>query len=322
MEQNPPRESIEKCTHRRYIKKNARVQKQLAELGIASKTTENADQEDDYEDDYEDEDESLSELDEHAEQQGEALAQAERSAAARPGVSGRLKEAIEKIIAKGCVQFKLNSLKEHDTDDHFEGEPASNGRVWRHINGRWVTGVQESTSVFAPDAKTEECKTEHEITLEQFQKELTEDPDENTAIHLNRSIEVEHNDQQAPVSANHSRTGCWKPLWRQPPIPESSDDEPTEARGPASFGERVRSAVTTVKPLCSSSTHWPPSRVSLMVTETNRRKMLPAPHRMTASSLEMIYLTDSCLPYFKYFNFLYKCKLYEICIHIVTRLYV
>ena len=72
------------------------MQKKLAELGMASKKTE--------QEDYEDEYESFSDSDERSELHGEALAQAERAAVARPGVSRRLEEAIESIIAKARVQ--------------------------------------------------------------------------------------------------------------------------------------------------------------------------------------------------------------------------
>ena len=40
-------------------------------------------------------------------------------------------------------------------------------REWLHINGHWVTGVQESISVFAPDATNDENEKEHEIPLDQ-----------------------------------------------------------------------------------------------------------------------------------------------------------
>ena len=58
--------------------------------------------------------------------------------------------------------------------------------------------MQVSISVFAPDAKNEECDAEHEITLEQCQKELTEDPDENNALRLKRSVVVKLDDQSSP----------------------------------------------------------------------------------------------------------------------------
>ena len=48
VEQKPQRESIEKCAHRHYKKKNARVQKKLAELGMASKKTEQVEDDEEY----------------------------------------------------------------------------------------------------------------------------------------------------------------------------------------------------------------------------------------------------------------------------------
>ena len=61
---------------------------------------------------------------------------------------------IERIIARGRVR----AVPATD-EEHFEGEPAENGRVWRQLNGRWVTGVQQSISVFAPDAAEEPQET-------------------------------------------------------------------------------------------------------------------------------------------------------------------
>lgn len=102
----------------------------------------------------------------------DALAEAERAAAARPGVSGRMEQAIEHIIANGHVQAKPNSIEKRDADDHFEGEPAANGLVWRHINGHWVTGVQEFISVFSPDTINDESETEHVIHWSSIRRRL------------------------------------------------------------------------------------------------------------------------------------------------------
>ena len=88
---------------------------------MASKKTVQEEDEDEYE--------SFSDSDERGELHGKALAQAERAAAARPGVSGRMEEAIESIIAKGRVHAQPNSKEKCDADDHFEGEPAAYGRV-------------------------------------------------------------------------------------------------------------------------------------------------------------------------------------------------
>ena len=91
----PPRETIGQCADKRYKKRNARVQKKLAELRMASNETE-LDEEDD-----EEEYEPIPEPDARGELHGEALAQAERAAGARPGVNGRLEDAIERILARG-----------------------------------------------------------------------------------------------------------------------------------------------------------------------------------------------------------------------------
>ena len=128
----PPRDSIDKCTDRRYKKRNERVQKTVASLGMARNERDQMEEEK-----MEDEYEPIPEPDAHGELHGEALAQAERAAAARPGVNDRLEDAIERFIARGRVRAGPESREEH-----FEGEPAGNGLVWRRINGRWATGVQ------------------------------------------------------------------------------------------------------------------------------------------------------------------------------------
>ena len=145
----PPRETIGQCADKRYKKRNARVQKKLAELRIASNKTELDDEEDG------DEYEPISEPDARGELHGEALVQAERAAFARPGVNGRLEDAIERMIARGRVRDNSNSPESHKPDEHIEGKPAGNGRVWRRINGHWAICVQESPSVFAVDVEEE-----------------------------------------------------------------------------------------------------------------------------------------------------------------------
>ena len=105
------------------------MRKKLAELEMTSNKTAQQDEEED------DEYVLFSDTDEDGELRGEALAQAELAAAARPGVPGRLEQAIGHIISRGRVTDNPNSLAKRDADHHFEGEPASNGRVWRHING-------------------------------------------------------------------------------------------------------------------------------------------------------------------------------------------
>ena len=92
----PPRETIGQYAEKRYKKRNARVQKKLAALGITSNERELVEEEED-----EEEYESIPEPDARGELNSEALAQAERAAAARPGVNGRIEDAIERIIDRG-----------------------------------------------------------------------------------------------------------------------------------------------------------------------------------------------------------------------------
>ena len=120
----PPRDSIDKCVDKRY-KKNARVQK-IAKLRMASNEEKLKDEE------YE----PLPEPDARGELHGEGLAQAERAAAARPGVNGRLEDAIERVIARGRVRDNPSLPSSRQPDEHTEGELAGNGRVWRRINGQ------------------------------------------------------------------------------------------------------------------------------------------------------------------------------------------
>ena len=83
----PPRESIDKCKDKRYKKKNKQVQNKLAELQMAEN-------ESDWE--YGDE---IPDGDAHGELHGEALHQAERAAAARPGLAVRMGDVIERLMA-------------------------------------------------------------------------------------------------------------------------------------------------------------------------------------------------------------------------------
>ena len=127
------------------------MQKKLAALKMASNERELVEEEEEDEEEYE----AIPEPDVHGKLHGEALAQAERAAAARPGVNGRLEDAIERIISRGRVRNNPNLPEIRKPDEHYEGQPAGNGRVWRRINGQWATGVKESLSVFAPDAEEE-----------------------------------------------------------------------------------------------------------------------------------------------------------------------
>ena len=83
-------------------------------------------------------------------------------------------------------------------DEHFEGEPTGNGRVWRRINGHWATGVQESPSVFAVDAE-EESKPEsdwQEFPWEQPPNESSEEHDENAPPQPKRRAVIRHDEDE------------------------------------------------------------------------------------------------------------------------------
>ena len=63
------------CTHKRYLKRNARVQKKIVTLGMTSNKKELVEEEDDDEEEYE----PIPEPDARGELHGEVLAQAERA---------------------------------------------------------------------------------------------------------------------------------------------------------------------------------------------------------------------------------------------------
>ena len=152
----------------------------------------------------------IPEPDARGELHGEALTQAERAAAASPGVNGRLEDAIQRIIARGRVRNTPNVTETRTPDDHFEGEPAGNGRVWRRTNGHWATGVQESISVFAPDAdkKSEPEPDWQEFPWEQSPNESPEEHDENIPLQTKRRAVIRHDeDDDSPclsAAANHA----------------------------------------------------------------------------------------------------------------------
>lgn len=223
----PPRESIEMCQHKRYIKRHKRVEKKLAALEM-----DRNEEEWKYDGDNEDinGEEMLDQLNEST------LAQAERAAVARPGVGGRLEEAIKRIIAKEPDRTQPNSLEKRDADDHFDGEPAANGRVWRQINGQWVTGLQESISVFVPDAKVDEDDAVHEITLEQFQKELAKEFNEHMVLNEKHCEQVKLEDTASPIIPNQAGTSGWNAGVNSQPSDESPDDD----GGAASFDVRSK----------------------------------------------------------------------------------
>ena len=233
-----PRETIGQCADKRYKKRNARVQKTLAMLGLASNEKEPEDEEEEYE--------SIPDPDARGELHGEALTQAERAAAARPGVNGRLEDAIESIIARSRVRQNPNLLESRRPDEHYEGEPAGNGRVWRRINDRWATGVQESISVFAPDA-AEDCE-EPEDDKEEWQEfpwEKLPNPDdveqdENIPYQPKRRALIRHDDEEdeepsPPTAAsNRASPSGWRPAEQTPrrrqlDSSDTSDEEGAEA---------------------------------------------------------------------------------------------
>ena len=86
----PPRESIDKCKDKRYKRKNKQVQKKLAGLEMAA-------DESDWE--YEGEN-RMPDGDAQGELHGAALDQAERAAAARPGLAVRMGDVIERLMTR------------------------------------------------------------------------------------------------------------------------------------------------------------------------------------------------------------------------------
>ena len=79
------------------------MQKTLVELRLATNNTEEQDEKED--DEYE---MMFSDTDEDGDLRGEALAKAGQAAAARPGVRGRLEQAIENIIERERAKDNSN----------------------------------------------------------------------------------------------------------------------------------------------------------------------------------------------------------------------
>ena len=161
-----------------------------------------------------------------------------QAAAAGHGVSGRLEVAIESLVSNEHIQTKPISVENREADNHFEKESAANRRVWRHINGKCVTGTQESISVFAPDAKNEETEEEHENPLEQHQNELDEEFDEHMATHPKRRAVVRRNDPASPIIANRAGPSGFNATKLSHPNPETSDDEHFQVDVAASLAYR------------------------------------------------------------------------------------
>ena len=107
----PPRESIDKCKDKRYKKKNKQVQKKLAELQMAEN-----------ESDWEYEGDEVPDGDAHGELHGEALHQAERAAAARPGLAVRMGDVIERLMANATSQSRDPPGHEPETDENIGSE--------------------------------------------------------------------------------------------------------------------------------------------------------------------------------------------------------
>ena len=129
--------------------------------------------EQEHEEESDDEYDLIPEPDANGDLHSKTLAQAERAAAARPGMNARLKDVIERLIARGRVRAAPAAGEEH-----FKGEPAGNWRVWRQINVRWVTGVQQLISVFAPDAAEEPPEPVEEDELQKFLWEKLPNPED------------------------------------------------------------------------------------------------------------------------------------------------
>ena len=112
----PPRESVDKCKDKRYKRKNKQVQKKLAGLEMAEN-----------ESDWEYDGDGVPDGDAQGELHGAALAQAERAAAARPGLAVRMGDVIERLMVNAAAQSRDPQVEEPQTEveagaEHFEGE--------------------------------------------------------------------------------------------------------------------------------------------------------------------------------------------------------
>ena len=206
MNVRPPRESIEKCKDKRYKKRNKQVQKRLAPLEMAED-----------ESDWEYEGEPIPDGDALGELHGEALAQAEHAAAARPGLAVRMGDVIERLFANAQPRDGLQPAQPPDQGDgaeHYEGEPAESGRVWHCINGEWVQGVQESLSIFAP-------QRDPDVSLPESEGQAS--PSERL------THEAEESDEPAPKRLAIERASSPFPI----PIPLSSEN--SNRAGPSGY---------------------------------------------------------------------------------------
>ena len=99
---------------------------------------------------------------------------------------------------------------------------------------RLVMGVYDVISMATLSTA---CKNPSEC-LDQPQKELAVDHDENMASRSKRVALVRHDDPSSPISANRAGPYGWYPEGLPHPIHETSDNEHTEKGGPTSFEHR------------------------------------------------------------------------------------
>ena len=199
------------------------------------------------EEEDEEEYEPIPEPDARGELHGEALAQGERAAATRPGVNGRLEDDSERIIERGRVRDNPNLPESRMSDEQFEGEPTG--------TGQWASGVQESLSVFAPDAEEE---SEHEPDWQEFpweqpQNEESDEQDENIPPQPTRRAVIRHDEEDdhllpLPTTSNCAGPSGWRPsepstqqphrLWMDSNETFDYDEEKVGASSAAFYAER------------------------------------------------------------------------------------
>ena len=121
----PPRESLDKCKDKRYKRKNKQVQKKLAGLEMAA-------DESDWEYDGEN---RMPDGDAHGELHGAELAQAERAAAARPGLAVRMGDVIERLMRRANAESRDAGAEaaRTDPDENIVHEPEASdaGSEWQ-----------------------------------------------------------------------------------------------------------------------------------------------------------------------------------------------
>jgi len=178
----PPRESIDKCKDKRYKRRTNRLQQRLAELQMAEN-----------ESDWEYDGDSMPDGDAQGELHGEALKQAERAAAARPGLAVRMGDVIERLTANATSQSR-------------DQPPRPDGaRHWRRgvRTGDRAAGVSMEQPDIEPDENQENGQPRQKRRT--VVQPLTPSP---VRILL------------SPVHTNHAGTSGWHP-----------QAESTESRG-------------------------------------------------------------------------------------------